>query len=641
LNNQVYVTAVQFMNAALGAETFVGALRIVRGIVSDLTPLLRDLGQEVGARMAGIGAVLKHWQETGRGPLSLLNPLTWSENLAVGTAAYESQSRRSIKTQFTARGAATLLKEPEILGDPAALEAWFARWQTGMVDVMKGKARKEAIARRPIGWTARAASEAAKLPKNVGWIEKTAGWATIEAIDVIRKMTVEDITGSAAQMRREQQAGQAVEKTQSDLQKMLRGGGGTPRATFTPKAGGGAGGGPARRARPPSADERATEALQWMEAARDLGYYLTERTGVLYNEPDYRRDLQRMMTGPDYTTMTLPMRARVQGALDRSIEDDRSKRERASLDARQAELAEADRLHEVLVNQLAKREKADQDRRDIAKLEQEIADDEAEAARRTEEAERAREGVYTEAGLRIAGARIGWMPGGTRAQMRARIRAQIDLANTELALEMDQRRTEFGPDPFWDVYEQTMRTENIIRPWLDARDRIEKDWSSMFQRLYSDLVSGGASPWRAFVQSVTGSFQEQIFQSIVAQLFGPLFDVMANEETGIKGREILATQAVVTNLDAFTLALQRATATIGGPNWAGPSGPVLGLMGMAGGAEGAAKDAGRKQASWLQKSFYEAMRNYSQGQMIGGMIGQITNGDIQRSQVYGDRKSVV
>lgn len=87
--------------------------------------------------------------------------------------------------------------------------------------------------------------------------------------------------------------------------------------------------------------------------------------------------------------------------------------------------------------------------------------------------------------------------------------------------------------PVMDEWEKTMKVDAIMRPWLDAKDKISEQWTSMFQDIFSEMSSGG-NPLAA-VNAVVKSIQGQWVSGFVKNTFdqpGGLFEQLATQQVG-------------------------------------------------------------------------------------------------------------
>ena len=180
---------------------------------------------------------------------------------------------------------------------------------------------------------------------------------------------------------------------------------------------------------------------------------------------------------------------------------------------------------------------------------------------------RARQLQTADMGLRMRQTRRGWFRGSPKEMARMQTAGAMD----ELSMEMQRLRKEFASQPWaqdmLDQYERVMTKEAILRPWLDARDRIEQDWTGMFQNMISEMSTGG-NPFRA-LDAIIQSMQGQIISGMVRKNLGGWFDMLASQETGISTpmAEVSAAATGGANaLNLFSTELGTATMTIAGLN---------------------------------------------------------------------------
>jgi len=146
-------------------------------------------------------------------------------------------------------------------------------------------------------------------------------------------------------------------------------------------------------------------------------------------------------------------------------------------------------------------------------------------------------------GLEAQKTQVGWMRGspGEKAV------AEIGIAQQELAFQMAERRKEleekgFGrgsyllgigdPQTYLDNYERIMNADAIMRPWLEARDRIEGEWTDMFTNVFTRMAAGEKDALWAGLGSIVQSLQGQMIAQWTKRHLGGLFDVLAQQEVG-------------------------------------------------------------------------------------------------------------
>ena len=164
--------------------------------------------------------------------------------------------------------------------------------------------------------------------------------------------------------------------------------------------------------------------------------------------------------------------------------------------------------------------------------------------------------------LRINDIRAGWVGGGSGKKAVA---AKIAQANASLAVEVQRMQRDYAdfPDAQGMIakYEATMKAENIARPWIDAKTRIEGEWTDMFSNVFSELASGG-NPFRA-MDSIVKSFQGQMISGFVKKNFSGLFETLASDETGIAKSEVDTAMAGLTvTSNELGLSMTQTTAQV-------------------------------------------------------------------------------
>ena len=282
---------------------------------------------------------------------------------------------------------------------------------------------------------------------------------------------------------------------------------------------------------------------------------------------------------------------------------------------------------------------------------------------------------------KIMGTQSGW----ASSSGKKGIASQMRLANAQLALEMAKMRRDMpdmlGAKDMLDRYEQTMKADIIVKPWMDARSQIETEWTSMFQSMFSELSSGG-NPLKAF-DSIIKSIQGQMISGFVKRNLGGLFDQLATQQTGISASignsaadNALQSLAAVSSTTGTSLTEMSAQANV-------TSGALtvfttnLGMasealaMGAIGGMAGGASNVGipSEFTNFMKKDFTMSMKaattdgvksaltstiptssssknksntslagglqNYSTGSMFGSMIGGMMGYNEQSSGMAG------
>lgn len=244
----------------------------------------------------------------------------------------------------------------------------------------------------------------------------------------------------------------------------------------------------------------------------------------------------------------------------------------------------------------------------------------------------------------------GWMRGAPRQMARAQIRD----AEAALDIEMKRLREQFGDEPWAKdmlaSYEAVMRKDAIMKPWLEARDQIVSDWGNAFQKLFTDLIAGGDSPFKAAFESIIGSIQVQIIQGAVEKYLGGMFDQFATIKTGIdptaaanataQSMNVLSSQSVSLtnsffNLNAVLPSVVNGLTQLVKPGDSGPFGShgevFKSLMGsFSGGSSLALGFGGRKnKVKWgkgveeiAETAISQILQGYSYGQLSGSLAGK-------------------
>jgi hypothetical protein len=273
--------------------------------------------------------------------------------------------------------------------------------------------------------------------------------------------------------------------------------------------------------------------------------------------------------------------------------------------------------------------------------------------------------------VKIRQTQRGWYRGGGRGAAGSQASGALDELNLEMMQLRDQYKNEPWAKGMLDSYEQTMKTETIVRPWLDARDRIQQEWADMFVQVFSGLSKGdrGAALWSG-LQSIVTSMQGNMIRGWADRALGPWFDQLATQQTGIAtpGDSLtgLATESTAAGGALNTLGVQTSAATAAlGTFTAALTGASIGGGGVPGGSQflpGISTQLDYRLATHVQKGvelgvskslaapspiakgkakggigrdLSTALANYSTGSMFAGALGGIMGYDAESAGTAG------
>lgn len=274
----------------------------------------------------------------------------------------------------------------------------------------------------------------------------------------------------------------------------------------------------------------------------------------------------------------------------------------------------------------------------------------------------------TDMGLKTRQTQRSWFRGTPKQMARMQQEQGID----DLKTEMEKLRREFADpmfQPILNEYEKVMTTEKITRPWLDARDKVEGEWTDMFSNVFSEMANGNKDALWSGLGSIVKTMQGQMIQGWVHKNLSGWFDTLATSETGIPKpdasgmSELSASASMSSNsLTTFATQVDLATSALAGLAGVGTAGvPMAGYMGGysggvgrqqaqmmgAGIAQGMVKEAGKGggvsvptnvkpgKKTGIGKDLAAAFQNYAVGSMFGGAIGGALGYDSESAGLAG------